>query len=153
MEDIMNVIDKSSITETMTKDEALQAIVDLVINGHLDIDAIHLEVILSNQIVSTNDIFERPNWNDPHIQYRMLTLNHALTNNPSVIVGLLYKDLHKTLYDPLTFKKHAPSFFDLFFAEQPQNYMGSELLDEEPPIPTPEKGVEMCKIVDKSKGE
>ena len=66
---------------------------DLVINGHLDIDAIHLEVILSNQIVSTNDIFERPNWNDPHIQYRMLTLNHALTNNPSVIVSLLYKDL------------------------------------------------------------
>lgn len=148
MEDIMNVIDKSSITETMTKDEALQSIVDLIINGHLSIDAVHLEVILSNQIVDVNNIFARPNWNDPCAQYKMFTLNHALTNNPSVIVSLLYKDLHKTLYDPLTFKKHSPSFFDLFFTEQPQNYMSNDLLDENPPIPTPEKGVEMCRIVD-----
>ena len=144
----MNVIDKSSITETMTKDEALQSIVDLIINGHLNIDAVHLEVILSNQIVDANNIFARPNWNDPCAQYKMFTLNHALTNNPSVIVSLLYKDLHKTLYDPLTFKKHSPSFFDLFFTEQPQNYMSNDLLDENPPIPTPEKGVEMCRIVD-----
>lgn len=152
MDDIINVINKSSITENMTKDEAVQSIVDLIISGHLSIDSIHLEVILSNQIINPADIFKKPNWNDPHAQYKLLTLNHALTNNPSVVVSMLYNDLHKTLYNPLTFQKNAPSFFDLFFCEQPQNYMSSELLDEDPAIPNPEKGIIMCdKIYKKEK--
>lgn len=151
MYDIINVINKSSITESMNKDEALQTIVDLIIDGNLSVDAVHLEVILSNQIVSKDDILKKPDWSDPSVQYRMITLNQALTNNPSVIISLLYKDLHRTLYNPLTFRKNAPSFFDLFFCEQPQVYMSSELLDDEPAIPSPEKGVEMVKIVDKNK--
>ena len=149
MNDIINTINKSSVTEGMSKDEALQSLVDLIIDGNLSVDSIHLEVILSNQIVNPANILEKPNWNDPHAQYRMFTLNQALTNNPSVIVSLLYKDLHRVLYNPLTFTKNAPSFFDLFFCEQPQNYMSDELLTEEPPIPSPEHGIEMCRIVDR----
>jgi hypothetical protein len=136
----------------MTKDEALQRIVDLVIEGGLDIDAVHLEVILSNQIVDANDILKKPNWNDPNAQYKMLTLNQALTNNPSVIISLLYKDLNKTLYNPLTFTKNAPSFFDLFFHEQPQVYMQQDILanDEDINIREHDKRIEMVKIVDKT---
>lgn len=148
MNDIINIINKSSVTEKMTKDEALQSIADLIIDGNLTIDSIHLEVILSNQIVRPDNILKKPNWNDPHAQYRMFTLNQALTNNPSVIVSLLYKDLHRVLYNPLTFTKHAPSFFDLFFNEQPQNYMSDELLtDDTSNIVDPEKGVLMYKVV------
>lgn len=150
MNDIINIINKSSVTEEMTKDEALQTLVDLIIDGNLSVDSVHLEVILSNQIVNPDNILEKPNWNDPHAQYRMFTLNQALTNNPSVIVSLLYKDLHRVLYNPLTFTKNAPSFFDLFFCEQPQNYMSDELLTEEAPIPNPEHGIEMCRIVDRN---
>lgn len=147
MDDIINVINKSAITERMTKDEALQTIVDLVIEGNLSIDAIHLEVILSNQIVQPNDVLKKPNWNDPHAQYRMFTLNQALTNNPSVIISLLYKDLHRVLYNPLTFTKNAPSFFDLFFCEQPQNYMNDDLLvDNASNITNYESAVQMYKL-------
>lgn len=149
MNDIINVINKSSVTENMTKDEALQSIVDLVIDGNLNVDAVHLEVILSNQVVDREDVLKKPDWSNPSVQYRMITLNQALTNNPSVVISLLYKDLHRTLYNPLTYKKHAPSFFDLFFCEQPQVYMSDELLDDEPAIPSPEKGVEMVKLVNK----
>lgn len=135
MNDIINVINKSSVTEKMTKDEALQTIVDLIIDGNLSIDSVHLEVILSNQIVRPDDILQKPNWNDPNAKYRMFTLNQALTNNPSVIISLLYKDLHRVLYNPLTFSKHAPSFFDLFFCEQPQVYMSDDLyVDQAPEI-------------------
>ena len=151
MDDIINIINKSTITENMTKDQALQSIVDLIIDGRLSVDAVHLEVILSNQIVDPNNIFKKPNWNIPEVQYRMFTLNHALTNNPSVIVSLLYSDLHRTLYNPLTFKKNAPSFFDLFFCEQPQNYISSELPDDNPVIANPERGIEMVKIIDTKK--
>jgi hypothetical protein len=148
MNDIINVINKSSVTENLTKDQALQSIVDLIIDGNLHIDSVHLEVILSNQIVDPKDILKKPNWNSPNAQYRMFTLNQALTNNPSVIISLLYKDLHRVLYNPLTFRKNAPSFFDLFFNEQPQNYMSNKLLDSNPTIINPEKGIEMVKIVE-----
>ena len=149
MNDIINVINKSSVTEKFTKDEALQTIVDLIVDGNLTIDAVHLEVILSNQVVDPKDILRKPNWNDPHAQYRMFTLNQALTNNPSVVISLLYKDLHRVLYNPLTFSKNAPSFFDLFFCEQPQVYMSDDLLIDKAPIRHPDKGIDMVKIVDK----
>jgi hypothetical protein len=151
MNDIINVINKSEVTGNMTRDEALQSIVDLVIEGGLDIDSVHLEVILANQIVDAKDILKKPNWNDPATQYKMFTLNQALTNNPSVIISLLYKDLNKTLYNPLTFTKNAPSFFDLFFSEQPQVYMSDEILvdAEDVNIRDRSKTIEMVKIVDK----
>lgn len=151
MNDIINVINKSEVTGSFDKDQALQAIVDLVIEGGLEIDSVHLEVILANQIVSDIDILKKPNWNDPAATYKLLTLNQALTNNPSVIISLLYKDLNKTLYNPLTFTKNAPSFFDLFFSEQPQVYMSDDILvnDEDIHIRDRSKTIEMVKIVDK----
>jgi hypothetical protein len=125
--------------------------VDLVVEGNLDIDSVHLEVILANQIVDPSNIMKKPNWNDPAAKYKMFTLNQALTNNPSVIISLLYKDLHRVLYNPLTFKKNSPSFFDLFFAEQPQVYMSDDLI-EDSPIELPNKKIEIVKIVGKDKG-
>ena len=88
---------------------------------------------------------------DKYEQYKMLTLNQALTNNPSVIVSLLYKDLGRTLYNPLTFTKNAPSFFDLFFCEDPQNYISDELLADDVDVSNPEKKVLAIKRVDNSK--
>jgi hypothetical protein len=122
---------------------------DLVIDGGLDIDSVHLEVILANQIVTPDNVLVRPNWNNPYAQYKLLTLDHALVNNPSIVVTLLYKNLHKVLYDPLSFSKHAPSFFDLFFCEQPQVYMSDGLFSDDVKINDPDKGIEMVKIVDK----
>lgn len=151
MNDIINIIDKGSVTESLTKDEAMQGIVDLVVNGGLDIDAVHLEVILANQIVNPADVLHRPNWNIPEVQYKMFSLNHALTNNPSVIITLLYKDLNRVLYNPLTFSKNAPSFFDMFFMEQPQNYMNQDLLDTEKEFNADGEKIIMCEIIDKKK--
>lgn len=151
MNDIIKLINNAQSIEGKTKDEVLQTLVDLVIEGGLNIDSVHLEVILSNQIVSAESIIKKPNWNDPYVQYRMLTLNQALTNNPSVVVSLLYKDLGRTLYNPLTFTKNAPSFFDLFFCEQPQNYISDELLTDDSGIETPDKKLVVIKRVDNTK--
>ena len=151
MNDIIKLINSAQSIEGKTKDEILQTLVDLVIEGGLNIDSVHLEVILSNQIVSAESIIKKPNWNDPYVQYRMLTLNQALTNNPSVVVSLLYKDLGRTLYNPLTFTKNAPSFFDLFFCEQPQNYISDELLTDDSGIETPDKKLVVINRVDNTK--
>jgi len=149
MNDIINIINKTDITMNMSMHEALQTLTDMITNTNINIDLVHLEVILANQIVDATDILKKVNWNDPHAQYKLLTLDKALSNNPSVIVSLLYKDLNKVLYNPLTFKKNAPSFFDLFFMEQPQNYIDPNLIIKESPIKAPDKRIDMVRIVDK----
>ena len=154
MNDIEAIINKAAITESLSKSQALQSLADLVIDGGLDIDLIHLEVILSNQIVNPDNLLKKPNWNNPNVKYKMITLNSALTNNPSVIISLLYKDLHRTLYNPLTYTKNAPSFFDLFFCEQPQNYMNDDLLtDDTSDIRDYEDGVQMYRLTNKPSRE
>ena len=55
---IQNIINKGSVTELLDKDTAMQSIIDLVIDGHLSIDAVHLEVILANQILDMNNIID-----------------------------------------------------------------------------------------------
>ena len=147
MNNIIKLINKSSVTEKFTKDEALQSLVDLIIVGDLSIDSIHLEVLLSNQIVDANNILKKPDWNSSQAKYRMFTLNQALTNNPSVIISLLYKDLQKVLYNPLTFSKNRPSFFDLFFCEQPQVYINSDILTEDTSnIKDPQSRIELYSL-------
>lgn len=151
MNDIIDVINKSSVTPNLSKSEAVQRLADLVIEGGLSIDLVHLEVILSNQIVSVHDLLKRPNWNNPDEKYKLLTLNQALTNNPSIIISLLYKNLKKVLYHPLSYSKTGPSYFDLFYMEQPQVYMNDELLDDDVDIKDPEKFMMMAKIVEEKK--
>jgi len=153
MMDIMHLINKADVTESMDIDEAMQRLVDLVIDGNLNIDSVHLEVILANQIVAADNMLDKPNWADPGVQYKLLTLNRSLANNQSVIISLLYKDLNRVMYNPLTFAKNKPSFFDLFFMEQPQIYMEDNMYIDHSNtgIQDRDTKVVMCRIVDKTK--
>ena len=160
IDNIIDVINKSSVTENFkTLGDALQRIVDLVIDAHLNIDSVHLEVILSNQISAypkdSDYNITKPNWNDPNAVYYIYALNTALIKNGSVVISLLYKDLAKTLYNPLTYKKNKPSFFDLFFNIQPQLYLDPDTVDyEETSIKKPVTGIKLVEDItpDEKKG-
>ena len=97
--------------------------VDTTIEGGLSIDAVHLEVILSHQCKREDSNLLEPEWELENAPYRMISLNEALKDNPSITVSLMYKDINKLLYYPLSFKKTAPSVLDLFYMTKPQNYM------------------------------
>ena len=100
-----------------------QAIIDTVIKGGLSINGIHLEVLMHDQIRAVDNILERPQWEYPNEPYELVSLNKALTNNPSVTISISYQKVSKLLYNPLTFRKNKPSFMDLFFMERPQIYI------------------------------
>ena len=128
MDELMDILDKNSVTQSMDRNQLLQAFIETIDKGGLNVSGVHCEVILSNQIRSIDDILEKPQWEYENEPYEILTLNKALTNNPSVVVSLLYQRLSKLLYNPLTFRKHAPSFMDLFFMEKPQEYLNSAVI-------------------------
>ena len=125
--DIFNdLINKRVVTKSYTKDHIIEKLLDTLIKGGIECQSVHLEVIISNQIKSLNDRLKDPNWLNEDEPYELLTLNEALTDNPSVINSLVYQKLAKTLYYPLTFKKTAPSIFDPFFMRKPKKFLNAD---------------------------
>lgn len=138
LDDVISCIDRQAvINQLKTKDAILQKLIHDVNKSGLDTESIHLEVLLSNQCRNANNILENPQWEYENEDYQMLALKDALTNHPSITISLEYNKLVKALFNPLSFKKTKPSVADLYYMEQPQNYMSKE---PEPAIKRPEDG-------------
>ena len=118
---LLAILNKKPVTQSFpTVSDILQAMIDTVVEGGLDIAATHIEVILMNQVRDAYDMFSMPKWWNYNPPYTIITINESLTNNPSVIISLSYQKVKRMFYSPLTFKKHGASFMDLFFMETPQ---------------------------------
>ena len=128
LEDVKDCIDKNDITrgKGVTKDKLINKFVHTIIVSNLSIQSVHLEVILMNQIRAFDDVLDKPHWEYPNEEYQILTMKQALDKNPSVVISLLNEKLEKMFYMPLTYKKTAPSFVDLFFMEQPQMFIDNK---------------------------
>ena len=118
---ISSIINLESVTTSYDSNELLQQFNEAVKNGKLDITSVHLEVILMNQLRNVNDILEMPNWENEGEECKILTLNQALTNNPSITVSMMYQ-ITNVYYNPLSFRKNKPSYLDLLFMEKPQHF-------------------------------
>lgn len=104
-----------------SKEKVLADLIDVIIEGRVNIDAVHLEVLLSNQIRrSTTEILEMPEWEYPNAKYHMISLNKALTDHPSVTISLQFEKQSKALYYPLNYKKTKANAIDMFYMVQPQ---------------------------------
>lgn len=125
LDDVKDCIDKNSITrgKDVTKDSLVNRFIDTIIVSNLNIQSVHLEVILMNQIRDLDNVLEKPKWYIKGADYQILTMKQALDKNPSIVISMLNEELKKMFYVPLTFKKTAPSFVDLFFMEQPQMFI------------------------------
>lgn len=128
LDHVKAIINKFPKMSGMTKDRLIQEFVQAVIKGGLNVDAIHLEVLLSNQIrlgLDEDSILEMPYWEFDHEEYALVNLDTALKNHPSITTTLEYQKVSKTLYNPLSFNKRKPSQMDLFFMNSPQEFMSS----------------------------
>ena len=117
---------KSEVESFKTIQDWLSAVLTTVSDGGLTMDSVHLEVLLSNQVVRPESNLLKCQWEYPNEPYRMITLNEALKDNPSVAISLMYEKVKEQLRNPITFQKTKPSSIDLFYMVQPQNYMNEE---------------------------
>lgn len=131
LERIKSTINLESVTCNFDSNEVLQEFIDAVKEGGLGTVAVHLEVILMNQLRSVDDILAMPDWSSESEECRVLTLNQALNNNPSITVSMQYK-LSNVYYNPISFKKHKASYIDLLFMEKPQEFFQNSGLYKEP---------------------
>lgn len=133
LEKLQHIINNNELTKSHNRHQILQAFLEATIEGGININSIHCELIISNQIRDNIDILETPIWTNINPPYQLLTLKQSLTNNPRVVTSLSYENISKILYNPLTFRKTKPSFVDLFFMKQPQLYLRKEILSTRRP--------------------
>ena len=118
---LLSILNKKKITSSYRNiSDLFQDLIDTTVEGRLDIASTHLEIILMNQIRDPESVFSKPKWWTSNPSYQIITLNEALTNNPSITISLSYQKIKRVLTTPLSFRKNGPSFIDLFFMENPQ---------------------------------
>ena len=118
-----HIIDREKDTSSFTKDEIVREFISANADGGINVSAVHLEVLLSNQMRDPDDILSFPKWHIRNAPYKILTLGSSLNNSPSITTTLEFQRIGKTLVSPLSSKKRKASVFDLYFMEKPQEYM------------------------------
>ena len=118
-----HIIDREKDTSSFTKDTIVREFITANADGGINVSAVHLEVIIANQMRDAEDILSAPKWHIKNAPYKILTLGSSLNNSPSITVTLEFQRIGKTLVSPLSSRKHKPSVFDLYFMEQPQEFM------------------------------
>lgn len=128
MKAIKNIIDNKKTTKSYNRSTILEDFIKTNLAGKIKMHSVHFEVLIMNQIRAADDMLEMPDWTHENEPCQILTLNESLTNNRSISVRLQSSKISKTLTSPANRKLSKPSNMDLFYMEQPQNYMGNEYI-------------------------
>lgn len=123
---VKNIINNKNITKSYDRNSILEAFINTNIEGGINLNSVHFEVLLANQIRAKDDLIDMPNWEFEDEPSDMLTLNESLVNNRSIAIRLQYSKISKALFTPSSFKINTPSNLDLYFMKKPQEFLESD---------------------------
>jgi hypothetical protein len=84
-----------------------------------------------NQIRSADNIIELPDWTNPNEPYQILPLSKSLSENQSITVRLESSKVQRALLNPENESIMKPSMSDIYFMEQPQEFLAKEITSDE----------------------
>lgn len=152
MDKIKKLIDNKTIIEGFDRNSILREFIVTNIEGNIKLNAVHFEVLLMNQIRAADDELDVPDWTVPNAPYQILTLSKSLSENRSITVRLQSNKVSKALANPQNQKISKPSVTDVYFMEQPQEYLDPNIVsDEYKPLSDKEVGVEQPIFFDNPK--
>lgn len=131
MDQIKKLIDNKSIIQSHNRNSILEEFINTNISGGIKLNAVHFEVLLMNQIRAFDDDLDMPDWTIVGVPYQILTLSKSLSNNRSITVRLESNKIPQALRNPQNRFIKQPSITDLFFMEQPQEYLDEEMVSDE----------------------
>ena len=131
MNKIEKLIDNKSVIAQYDRNTILEEFIRTNIHGNIKLNAVHFEVLLMNQIRDGEDELLKPDWSLPNATYQILTLAKSLSDNPSITVRLESSKVQKTLLNPQNRYISKPAMSDIYFMEQPQEYLNDEFISDE----------------------
>ena len=128
MKRIEKLIDNKTVIAQYDRNTILKEFITTNMSGGIKLNAVHFEVLLMNQIRAVDDILELPDWSLPTENYQILTLSKSLSDNRSIAIRFQNSRLNKTLNNPMNHRLKAPSVMDLYYMEQPQEYLNNDAI-------------------------
>ena len=131
MNNIKKLIDSKSVIAEYDRNSILEKFINTNMAGGIKLNSVHFEVLLMNQIRDGEDDLEAPDWSKHSPSYRIMPLSKALSNNRSIAVRLESSNIAKALLDPNNDKLNKPSISDLYYMEQPQEFLSNEIISDD----------------------
>lgn len=131
MNKIKTLIDNKTVISSYDRNSILEEFINTNIAGNIKLNAVHFEVLLMNQIRDSEDDIEMPNWSVPNAQYQIFPLSKALSNNRSIAIRLQTNEISRVLLSPQNRYLNKPSINDLFYMEQPQEYLEADIISDD----------------------
>lgn len=131
MDQIKKLIDNKTIISKYDRNSILEAFIKTNISGRITLNSVHFEILLMNQIRAADDMLDMPDWSLPNADYQILALSVALSNNRSITVALESSKVKNILLNPRNGKITKPSISDLYFMEQPQEYLDDDIISDD----------------------
>ena len=114
-----------------------QKLLDILIEAKIDAHVIGTEILLNRLIRSVENPLYRPDftvdsWDDVE-PYNIVTMNYALENNKSPLLGLSFQYIKRQLMsDELFDERDEPSYIDpLYWEDIPTDTLKRPYVDEE----------------------
>ena len=150
---VKDIINKIEITKNLSRHELLEKFNEGLLDSKINLQSVHAEVILMNQMRSDEDILGMPKWENQNPHYQILTLMQSLENIPYVTKRLSYAKTAQALRSPVTYRCEKPSAMDVFYMINPQKYINSKIVPAKEPEYA-EKGLrKIWNKIDKNKDE
>lgn len=119
IKDILGKEDTRNKKGIKTPDDMAQELMRLLETSGIGAVSVHTEILISALIRSASDpdLLQRPDFNDYAgiRDIKIMTLQRALINNPSVIVSLSFSRIRSQLHNMTTYKKRESSYLDDFY--------------------------------------
>lgn len=131
MDQIKKLINNKTIISKYDRNSILEAFIKTNISGGISLNSVHFEILLMNQIRAADDMLDMPDWSLPNASYQILALSTALSENRSITVALESSNVKSTLLNPRNGRITKPSISDLYFMEQPQEYLDDDIISDD----------------------
>lgn len=128
---IKKLIDNKTVMSNYDRNSILEEFIATNLAGGININSVHFEILLMNQIRALDDDLDKPRWDIPNVGYQIFTLDKSLNNNRSITVRLESNKITKVLLNPDNQRLNKPAIMDMFFMESPQNYIDPGFISDD----------------------
>ena len=121
LHELMALLNNSSSKDlTITLSDMAQRMLDILIEANIKANVISAELIINRLVRSLIDPYKRPDFSRDELEpYTIRTVNNALENNKSPLVGLSFQNIKRQLLsDELYTERNGSSYIDPFYKEQ-----------------------------------
>lgn len=112
LELVKGLLEKEDHNGCYTINELIYKLNRYLIEGKINSQLVHAEILCRNLIRDKDNILELPDFHDPDIDYEILTVKKALMNHPSPMITMSFERINLQLKRVSTYRKYKSSMLD-----------------------------------------